>query len=86
MDTRSTRTNRETALSFMLVLLLSGMFFMFPNFVAFGLFFYVLAAVAGITTIGFLHYVLWGYDLSEDVAEEMQRERLQQQQELDERL
>ena len=84
MDTRSTRSGRETLLSFMLVILLGGMVFFFLNFVAFGIFFYVFAAVVGITAVGYLHYVLWGYDLSEDVAEEMQRERLKQQQELDE--
>ena len=73
-------------LAFLLVALLGGMFFVFLNLVTFGIFFYVLAAVVGIMAIGFLHYVLWGYDLSEEVAEEMQRERLKQQQELGERL
>jgi len=73
-------------LGFLLVALLGGIFFVFLNLVTFGIFFYVLAAVVGIMTIGFLHYVLWGYDLSEEVAEDMQRERLQQQQELDDRL
>ena len=80
------RSRRETMLSFMLVALLGGMVFFFLNFVSLGIFFYVLAAVAGIMAVGFLHYVLWGYNLSEDVAEEMQRERLKQQQETDERL
>lgn len=70
----------------MLVALLGGMFFVFLNLVTFGIFFYVLAAVVGIMAIGFLHYVLWGYDYSEEVAEEMHRERLKQQQEMDERL
>ena len=73
-------------LGFLLVALLGGIFFVFLNLVTFGIFFYVLAAVVGIMTIGFLHYVLWGYDLSEEVAEDMQRERLKQQQELDDRL
>ena len=86
MDEKSPRSGRETMLSLMLVLLLGGIFFLFLNFVAVGIFFYVAAAVAGITAIGFLHYVLWGYDLSEEVAEEMQRERLKQQQEMDERM
>ncbi|MCI0683128.1 MAG: hypothetical protein L0Y71_13585 [Gemmataceae bacterium] len=80
------RSGRETMLAFALVALLGGMFFVFLNLVTFGIFFYVLAAVVGIMAIGFLHYVLWGYDLSEEVAEEMQRERLKQQQEMDERL
>ena len=59
------------------------MVFFFLNFVSFGIFFYVLAAVAAIMAVGFLHYVLWGYNLSEDVAEEMQLERLKQQQEME---
>jgi len=86
MDQPPPRSGRDTMLGFLLVALLGGIFFVFLNLVTFGIFFYVLAAVVGIMTIGFLHYVLWGYDLSEKVAEDMQRERLQQQQELDDRL
>jgi hypothetical protein len=86
MDQQSPRSGRDTMLAFALVALLGGIFFVFLNLVTFGIFFYVLAAVVGIMTIGFLHYVLWGYDLSEEVAEDMQRERLKQQQELDDRV
>ena len=80
------RNGRETMLSFMLVAVFGGAIFFFLNFVALGIFVYVIGAVVGVTAVGFLHYVLWGYDLSEEVAEEMQRERLKQQQEMDERL
>lgn len=73
-------------LAFLLVALLGGIFFVFLNLVTFGIFFYVLAAVVGIMAVGFLHYVLWGYDMSEEVAEEMHREQLKQQREMDERL
>lgn len=82
----SQRTGRETMLGFMLVALFGGIIFFFLYFVSLGVFLYVFIAVVGITAIGFLHYVLWGYDLSEDVQEEMHRERLIQQQEMDERL
>lgn len=85
MDSKPPRSGRETLLSFLLVILLGGIFFLFLNLVTFGIFFYVLAAVVGITAIGFLHYVMWGYDLSEDVAEESQRERILQQQDSEER-
>ena len=86
MDGKAPRSGRDTLLAFALVALLGGIFFLFLNLVSFGIFFYVLAAVVGITLLGFLHYVLWGYDLSEDVREEMQRERQQQQKERDERI
>ena len=84
MDAKSPRSGRETLLGFLLVVLLGGIFFLFLNLVSFGIFFYVIAAVVGITAIGFLHYVMWGYGLSEEVADEMQRERLKQQQEAEE--
>jgi hypothetical protein len=80
------RSGRETMLAFMLIALLGGIVFFFLNFVSFGVFFYVLAAVAGIMAVGFLHYVLWGYGMSRELADEMERERLIQQQEMDERL
>ena len=79
------RSGRETFLAFMLVAILGAMVFAFLNLVSFGIFFYVLAAVVGITAVGFLHYVIWGYDLSEEVAEDRQRELLKDQQEMDER-
>jgi high-affinity Fe2+/Pb2+ permease len=85
MPSKSPRSGRETALTFALVGVLGGAFFLFLNLVSFGIFFYVLAAVVGIAALGFLHYVVWGYDLSEEVAEERQREWLQQQAEMDER-
>lgn len=86
MDQPSSRSGRETFLAFMLVALFAGILFFFLYFVSLGIFLYVFIAVVGITAIGFLHYVLWGYDLSEEVNEEMQRERLKQQQEMDQRL
>lgn len=84
MDNNAPRSGRETALGFMLVALLAGIFLFFLNLVSFGIFFYVIAAVVGIMAVGFLHYVVWGYDLSEEVAEEAHQERLKQQPENEE--
>jgi hypothetical protein len=84
-ETPPRQSGRDTFLAFMLLAVLGGMFVFFLNFVTFGLFFYVMAAVFGMATLGFLHYVIWGYDLSEEVAEERQRELLKQQQEIEER-
>ncbi len=86
MDGKSPRSGRDTLLAFALIGLLGGIFFLFLNLVSFGIFFYVLAAVVGMTMLGFFHYVVWGYDLSQDVAEEAQRERQVQEKERDERI
>ncbi len=70
---------RDTFLSIMLVLVLGGAFFMFLNFVSFGLFSYVLLAVLGMTFVGFLHYVLWGQALSQEIADEREEQRLREE-------
>src|SRR6266496_3853617 len=80
------RSGRDTWLSFLLVALLGAVFVFFLNLVSLGVFFYVIVAVVGIMAVGFLHYVLWGYSLSEELAEQMQQERLKQQREMDESL
>jgi hypothetical protein len=85
MPTKQPRSGRETVVTFALVALLGGAFFLFLNLVSLGIFFYVGAAVIGIAAIGFLHYVVWGYDLSEEVSEERRREWLERQEEMDER-
>jgi high-affinity Fe2+/Pb2+ permease len=81
---RKEHSSRDTMLGFILVLVLGGAFLFFLNLVSLGIFFYVIAAVVGMAAVGFLHYVVWGYDLSEQVAEERQREWLKEQQEMDE--
>jgi high-affinity Fe2+/Pb2+ permease len=83
MPTKQPRSGRETALAFALVILLGGAFFVFLNLVSLGIFFYVGVAVVGIAAIGFLHYVVWGYDLSEEVGEERRRDWLERQEEID---
>jgi len=72
---------RETLLAFVLVFLLGGVIFFFLNFISFGIFFYVLIAVAALTMVGMLHYALWGHSLTQEVAgereEQQVRERMQ---------
>jgi Flp pilus assembly protein TadB len=80
------RSTRETRLTFLLVAVFAGSFVFFLNFVSLGIFFYVIVAVLAIVGVGFLHYVLWGYSLSQELAEQMHREQLKQQQEMGERL
>jgi high-affinity Fe2+/Pb2+ permease len=85
MPRKPEHSSRDTMLGFILVIVLGGAFLFFLNLVSLGIFFYVIAAVVGMAAVGFLHYVVWGYDLSEEVAEERQREWLKEQQEMDER-
>lgn len=85
MQPRSNRSARETFVTFALVILLGGAFLFFLNLVSLGIFFYVIAAVVGIAAIGFLHYVLWGYDFSEQVADERKQEWLKQHEEMERR-
>ena len=65
---------RETMLAILLAIALGSAVFFFLNLVSFGIFFYVLAAVVGITAVGFFHYVVWGYAFSQEVAGEREEE------------
>ena len=67
---------RETLLTFSLVAILGGAFLFFLNLVSLGIFAYVVAAIIGIAAIGFLHYAVWGYALSQQVAGEREEQRI----------
>src|SRR5579862_4392493 len=67
---------RETLLTFVLVAILGGAFLFFLNIVSLGIFFYVVAAIVGIAAVGFLHYAVWGYALSQQVAGEREEQRI----------
>ena len=67
---------RETLLTFSLVAILGGAFLFFLNLVSLGIFAYVVAAIIGIAAIGFLHYAIWGYALSQQVAGEREEQRI----------
>jgi Ca2+/Na+ antiporter len=72
----SRNPTRETFLSLLLVFLLGGAFAFFLYFVTLGFFSYVVGAVLGIMAVGYLHYVLWGYSFSQEVAGEREEEEL----------
>jgi hypothetical protein len=75
---------RENLLTIVLVLLLGGSLIFFLIMVSMGVFQYVIATVIGITLLGYLHYVLWGYSLSQEVAGEREEEELRQRLQADE--
>jgi len=70
MDPAPQSKGRENLLTIVLVLLLGGSFTFFLVVVSLGVFQYVIATVIGITLLGYLHYVLWGYSFSQEVAGE----------------
>jgi hypothetical protein len=81
IDHKPPNKNRETLLTIALVLVLGGAMVFFLNLISLGIFFHVIVAVLAITMVGFLHYALWGYAMSQEVAgerEEMElRERME---------
>lgn len=82
-ESQSKRKRRETIITFTLFAMMIAIFVVFLNLVSFGLFFHVIAIVLGIMVIGFFHYALWGYGLSEEVTRERQAWLKEQQVELE---
>lgn len=74
-------SKRETLLTLLFVIVVGGGVVFFLDLISFGLFTYVIAAVLGITLLGFLHYVLWGYSFSQQVAGEREEEELRRRME-----
>ncbi len=75
---------RETFLALFLTLFLGAGILLFLIVVTGGFFLYVVAAVAGIGAVGFLHYLLWGHGLTRQVAGEREEEEARERWELDE--
>ena len=76
MEPQKSPKGRETVLTLSLVAILGGAFIFFLNLVSLGIFAYVIAAIVGIAAIGFLHYAIWGYVLSQEVAGEREEQRI----------
>ncbi len=78
---------RDSLVMWSLVILMAALIGFFLFFVSLGVFGYVFVAVGVFTLVGYLHYLLWGYDFSRSVAGE--RQKLEQaeteQRELEER-
>src|SRR6266481_6082644 len=83
MEPNPQSKGRENLLTVVLVLLLGGAFAFFLDMVSLGLFRFVIATVIGITLLGYLHYVLWGYSFSQQVAGEREEEELRERIEAD---
>jgi hypothetical protein len=79
-DTPSPRSRgRETLINIMLALVLGGSFIFFLNLVTFGIVLHVITVLVSIALIGYVHYVLWGQALSDQVAGEREEQRIKDQ-------
>jgi fatty acid desaturase len=70
MEQQPDPSARGTFLSLLLALMFGGGFLIFLIIVSGFFFFYVLLAVLCIALVGFLHYILWGQALTDEVAME----------------
>jgi hypothetical protein len=70
------RRQRGTFLGITLFGLLAAGIFSFSIIVCGGAAFYAMLVVIGFTTLGALHYVLWGRRLSDEVADERRAEEM----------
>jgi hypothetical protein len=61
---------RETMLTVVLTGLGAGAFLLFLIVISGGFFFYVVLAVAAMVGLGYFHYMVWGYAMTQEVAEE----------------
>jgi hypothetical protein len=75
-DPNARGRNRETILTLMLTALLAGAIFFFLIVLSGGLLVFLAAAVFAIALVGLLHYVLWGYTLSQEVAGDREEEEV----------
>jgi hypothetical protein len=75
-DPNARGRNRETILTLMLMALLAGALFFFLIVLSGGLLVFLAAAVFAIALVGLLHYVLWGYTLSQEVAGDREEEEV----------
>lgn len=79
MEDKQTRSKyRETVLALFLVVIMGGAISFFLYFLTLGVLGHVFAAVAGIALVGFLHYALWGYSMSREVAGEKEEAELKE--------
>jgi fatty acid desaturase len=76
-------SHRETLLTVILTGLGAGGFLLFLIMISGGFFFWVLVAVAVMVGLGFFHYILWGYAMTQEVAEEQAQEAQRQLDALD---
>lgn len=80
-DGPSPQPQRGHFLALAMTALVGGCFLVFLIYASGGFFFYVLATVGLMAAVGFLHYVLWGQSLTQQVAAEKEEDELRERQE-----
>lgn len=75
---------RENFLTVFLALMLGTVFLFFLYLLTLGFMFYVVVVVFGMVFVGYLHYALWGYALSQETAGEREEELIRQRMEAEE--
>jgi predicted membrane protein len=75
---------RENLLTVFLALLLGAVFLFFLYLLTFGFAFYIIVAVLAMVFIGYLHYAMWGFSMSEETAGEREEELIRQRMEAEE--
>jgi fatty acid desaturase len=66
------RQHRETFLYVLLTVLVAAAFFLLLFAVCGGIFLQMLVVMAGVAVVGVCHYLFWGHNFSQDVAENRQ--------------
>ena len=79
------KNKRESMLTIILVTVFGGGVFFFLNFVSLGIFSYVVGIVAAIAIVGTFHYILWGFDLTQETAGEREEAELKARLEMEEK-
>lgn len=78
MENNSRDKGRETVVTLTLTAVLAGVFIFLLDFMSFGFFRSILLAVFGMVIVGYLHYVLWGHAMSQEVQGEKEEEEIRQ--------
>jgi len=81
----TSKNKRESMLTIILVTVFGLGVFFFLNFVSLGIFSYVIGIVAAIAIVGTFHYVLWGFNLTEETAGEREEAELKARLEIEEK-
>ena len=76
---------REHVLVFTLVTVVGGISSFFLYVVSLGMFAYVLGVAIVVVLVGYLHFMLWGSALSNEVAGEREEHRVREQMEAERR-
>ncbi len=76
---------RENLITFTLVTVVGGIASFFLYIVSLGIFAYVLGVAIVVVMVGYIHFMLWGEALSNEVAGEREEHRVREQMEAERR-